>query len=198
MKLKLLLLGLSIFFLSTVYAESDDEVKGSVGYKPPLLPIEVTVDEDGDVDLSITDSVNTPLGTFSVGLGKTISEGDKKVDTNINWIYPNENLEYSLLESKDERRSLLVMVRSPECEACDKMENETLKSEMVKNGIQGLLITKVNTTTSGVDKYLPLIKNTPTILFVSTKFNVIDKLEGYSSPQDFLDWLKNARYKNTK
>ena len=69
--MKFKFLFICMVFVNMAYAESD-EGKGSAGWKPPLIPIEVTIDEDGDIDVAVTDSINTPIGTFSASYGKTI------------------------------------------------------------------------------------------------------------------------------
>lgn len=38
-----------------------------VSYKPPLVPVQVTVDSDGAISVSTNYSVVTPIGTFSAG-----------------------------------------------------------------------------------------------------------------------------------
>jgi len=44
------------------------EVRGHVTYQPPLIPVEVTLDSDGNLDISASGTWVTPLGTFSLGV----------------------------------------------------------------------------------------------------------------------------------
>ncbi len=42
--------------------------RGDIAYQPPLIPIRVSVDINGNVDISTGYSVMTPIGTFTAGL----------------------------------------------------------------------------------------------------------------------------------
>lgn len=58
-------------------------VVGEIGYSPPGIPIKVSVNSEGNVNLSASHSVTTPIGTFSLGGGRTIyslrDESDKRL-----------------------------------------------------------------------------------------------------------------------
>jgi len=45
---------------------------GSVGYKPPFVPIEFSINTEGEISVSIVGELVTPLGTFSVEGAKTV------------------------------------------------------------------------------------------------------------------------------
>jgi len=45
-----------------------DESKVSFGYRPPLLPVQISIDSQGNLEVSFKGSVQTPIGTFSAGL----------------------------------------------------------------------------------------------------------------------------------
>lgn len=46
--------------------------KSSISYKPPLLPIKISIDNKGNINVSGDMSVITPIGTFSIGANYTI------------------------------------------------------------------------------------------------------------------------------
>lgn len=53
-----------------------NSVGAKVGYKPPFVPIELSVNSSGEVSFSAGTEIVTPIGTFSIGADMTtVSEG---------------------------------------------------------------------------------------------------------------------------
>ena len=57
-----------MFLICHLLAGCGDEPKASVGYQPPLLPVQISIDSQGNLEVSFKGSVQTPIGTFSAGL----------------------------------------------------------------------------------------------------------------------------------
>jgi len=69
--------------VATMLVLTGCDIVGQIGYSPPGIPVKVTVNSKGEVKLSASYSVATPIGTFSLGGGKTIhsirQESDKRL-----------------------------------------------------------------------------------------------------------------------
>jgi len=60
--------------MSTILSASSCKESSSLfaSYKPPILPVEFTIDEDG-VEISGSSSIVTPIGVFSIGSSNNFS-----------------------------------------------------------------------------------------------------------------------------
>jgi len=63
-------IALALFLLFSVVTSAYGDPKGYVTYKPPLIPIEITLDTNGNIDVSASETWVTPLGSITVGLSE--------------------------------------------------------------------------------------------------------------------------------
>lgn len=105
-------------------------------------------------------------------------------------------LKSSLLQAKKQQKPLMVMVTSDVCRYCDEMKDKTLTSSIVKKNMKGFLFTTVDKDHPEAQRYLFAKKEfeiAPTIFFVSPKFKIVNRVDGYLKPHDFNDYLKDTR-----
>lgn len=52
-----------------------------IGYSPPIIPIKISVDTNGQVNIALSPELCTPIGTFSLEVGATVYDfGDQYVE----------------------------------------------------------------------------------------------------------------------
>jgi hypothetical protein len=59
---------IGMLLICHLLAGCGDESKVSFGYRPPLLPVQISIDSQGNLEVSFAGNVQTPIGTFSAGL----------------------------------------------------------------------------------------------------------------------------------
>lgn len=59
---------LLVVFILVFFAGCDSEI----GYQPPGIPIRISVDAGGNIKLSTSASLSTPIGTFDLDVGQTL------------------------------------------------------------------------------------------------------------------------------
>jgi thioredoxin-related protein len=104
-------------------------------------------------------------------------------------------LKSSLLKAKREQKPLMVLVTAKHCKYCAKMKRETLSDPEVKANLEGFLFTRVDKTSADAQRYLPKVKYTPTVYFISKDFHVINTVKGYLNAYDFNMWIDDTREK---
>jgi hypothetical protein len=65
---------LSILSVQDAYSQSESRIIGT--WEPPLVPVEVTLDSNGNIDVTSSVSWVTPIGRFSLGLAAPLREGE--------------------------------------------------------------------------------------------------------------------------
>ena len=71
------LMSLFVFFVAVSPVHNAfGQGRASLSYKPPVLPVEVTLYPDGEVVVSVTGSIVTPIGTFTVKGGYELNPKD--------------------------------------------------------------------------------------------------------------------------
>lgn len=101
----------------------------------------------------------------------------------------------AMVQAKREGVPLMVMVKSQSCPFCAKMKNITLKDPRVKESIKEFKFIKVDQEDADTQRFLgKYMTYAPTIFFLS-KFKILNKAEGYLSPDDFLPWVEDTKRK---
>ena len=70
---------LIVLALATLQSASTQAQSLSVGWKPPLVPLTLTVSSTGELSVSLDQSIQTPIGTFTVSAGQTLPIRDALV-----------------------------------------------------------------------------------------------------------------------
>jgi len=104
-------------------------------------------------------------------------------------------LKKALLKSKRTQKPLMVLVTAEHCKYCSKMKRETLNNPDVKENLKGFLFTQVDKHSRDAKKYLPNVRYTPTIFFISKDFHVVNTVKGYLNAYDFNMWIDDSRKK---
>jgi len=101
----------------------------------------------------------------------------------------------AMVQAKNEGVPLMVMVKSQSCPFCAKMTNITLKDPRVEESIKEFKFIKVDQDNADTQRFLgKYMSYAPTIFFLS-KFKILNKAEGYLSPDDFLPWVEDTKRK---
>jgi len=50
--------------------------EAEISYKPPLIPIKVSVNSSGEVSVGLSHSLETPIGTFDIGMSTVYKNWD--------------------------------------------------------------------------------------------------------------------------
>lgn len=90
-----------LFLLCIMVMLSLSACKGSVSYQPPLIPITITIDTDGQVTLSVGGSVQTSLGTFSADLSTKIADLTPDAEGTLTVQIDGKYIVYDLKENED-------------------------------------------------------------------------------------------------
>lgn len=61
------------FMLVLILVGCESPYYSEISYQPPALPIKVVIDSQGDVHTEISKSLQTPLGTFEITAGQTLT-----------------------------------------------------------------------------------------------------------------------------
>ncbi len=110
------------------------------------------------------------------------------IAADVKWSSLNDGID---LAQKD-NKLMLIMMTSPTCGYCVKMENQVLKDDKVAESLNKFFIPiKIDMSKKDYPPSLS-VKGTPTFFF-STKDNVIvEKVVGYREVPEFLDILTKA------
>lgn len=58
-----------------------DSLKFSLGYKPPILPLVISMDSTGEISVAISGEVQTPIGSFEVSTTSNSPQADETLRT---------------------------------------------------------------------------------------------------------------------
>lgn len=73
-----------------------------VGYQPPIIPVRVSINTRGEVDLDLSGSYVTPIGTFDIGGSVTVASLRGEYESKVLIIrVDNEAVVYELEEGKE-------------------------------------------------------------------------------------------------
>jgi len=105
------------------------------------------------------------------------------------------DLKDTLLKAKREHKPIMVYVKAEKCQYCEKMKRTTLNDSKVKANIKDFLFVVADKNSAEAKKYLPSVRYTPTIYFISSKFKVVNTVKGYLGKEDFNLWVDDSKAK---
>lgn len=62
---------LVVLFLQTILLAGCG-VAGEVGYSPPIIPVRISINTRGEINIGLSHEFCTPIGTFDLGIGGTV------------------------------------------------------------------------------------------------------------------------------
>ena len=65
---RIIALGISFIFVILFTACGGDSLGAEIGYQPPVLPLRVSVNTWGEIEISASSGIITPIGIFDVGI----------------------------------------------------------------------------------------------------------------------------------
>ena len=93
-------------------------------------------------------------------------------------------------QAKDENKILMIAIRATTCHYCDRMEDETLSDEKVKQELnENFVVYHVDQDKDSLPIGLE-VGVTPNFVFVNTNEDVIDMAPGLRTPIEFLEVLE--------
>ncbi len=78
---------------------------------------------------------------------------------------------------------------------CEDEERDFAHNPDVKQNLEGFLFATVDKDSNDAQKYLPSVRYTPTIFFISQDFHVVNTVKGYLNAYDFNMWVDDTRKK---
>ncbi|CAA6826396.1 MAG: Unknown protein [uncultured Sulfurovum sp.] len=100
-----------------------------------------------------------------------------------------KNLDAAFTKAKEEKKTLLVMAVSDNCQWCDKMKARTLSDPKVAKKLEKYVLVMADRETPSERDQLHPFTNVPVIFFMTHEKDTIDELQGYYDPEDFLEYL---------
>ncbi len=106
----------------------------------------------------------------------------------IKWLNLNDGLEIA----KKDNKLVLIMMTSPSCGYCVKMEREVLTQEKVINTLNNFFIpVKIDVSKDDYPETLR-VRGTPTFFFVTKKKVIVNDIVGYRESDEFLSALSKT------
>jgi len=112
--------------------------------------------------------------------------GRGRRESDLPWL---DSLDEALAQARRDERLVLADVRSDACGWCDKLEAETFTDARVAGKLATFTLVKIN---FGVQRDLALgwgVRGTPTTVVLDAEGAVIDTLEGFRPPDEYLAFL---------
>lgn len=111
-------------------------------------------------------------------------------ERNIGYGIPWEkDLDSAFKKAKNEKKLLIVMVVSDNCQWCEKMKKNTLSNPKVAEKLKNYVLVMADRETPHEKEQLHPFKHVPVIFFMTHEKDTLDELEGYFAPEDFLEYL---------
>lgn len=105
------------------------------------------------------------------------------------------DLKDTLLKAKKEHKPVMVYVKAEQCQYCEKMKKTTLSDPEVKDNVKDFLFVIADKNSKEAKRYLPSVRYTPTVYFISPKFKVVNTVKGYLGKDDFNLWVDDSKSK---
>jgi len=104
-------------------------------------------------------------------------------------------LKDSLIKAKKSHQSMMVYIKSDNCQFCDKMKNKTLNDVSVLENTSEFMFIVADKNSEETKRYLPNARYTPTVYFISPEFKVVNTVKGYLGKDDFNLWVDDSKRK---
>ena len=99
-------------------------------------------------------------------------------------------------ESETEKRPILLYVYSDGCAYCKKMLRDTYSDQKIISKIEEDFVPAVVNYSDHPDWVRQLkIQSFPTTIMISSKWEVVDSVDGYLTPAKFRAWLESSTAK---
>ena len=131
------------------------------------------------------------LLTFSACNNET-STKKTTYERNIGYDIPWEkDLDSAFIKAKKEKKLLLVMAVSDNCQWCEKMKKNTLSNPKVAKKLENYILVMADRETPNEREQLHPFKHVPIIFFMTHEKETLDDLQGYFDAEDFLEYLES-------
>jgi thioredoxin-related protein len=100
-----------------------------------------------------------------------------------------------LIKAKRTHQPMMVYVKSDSCQFCNKMKNRTLEDASVLENMKDFIFIVADKNDEETKKYLPSVRYTPTVYFISPEFKVVNTVKGYLAKDDFNLWIDDSKRK---
>jgi len=100
-----------------------------------------------------------------------------------------KDLDSAFEKAKEEKKLLLVMAVSDHCQWCEKMKKNTLSNAKVAEKLKNYVLVMADRETPHEREQLHPFKHVPIIFFMTHEKETLDELQGYFSPDDFVEYL---------
>ncbi len=104
-------------------------------------------------------------------------------------------LKDSLVKAKKSHQAMMIYVKSDSCQFCAKMKSKTLNDASVLENTSDFMFIVADKNDAETKKYLPNVRYTPTIYFISPEFKVVNTVKGYLGKDDFNLWVDDSKRK---
>ena len=104
-------------------------------------------------------------------------------------------LKDSLLKAKKSHQAMMVYIKSEACQFCDKMKQKTLNDISVLENTSDFMFIVADKNDAETKKFLPSVRYTPTVYFISPEFKVVNAVKGYLGKDDFNLWVDDSKRK---
>ncbi|CAA6820993.1 MAG: Thioredoxin family protein [uncultured Sulfurovum sp.] len=131
------------------------------------------------------------LLTFSACESKTST---KKTTYERNKAYGipwEKDLDSAFEKAKEEKKILIVMAVSDNCQWCEKMKKNTLSNPKVAKQLKKYVLVMADRETEEERNQFPPFEHVPIIFFMTHEKEIIDDLRGYFEAEDFLEYLND-------
>ena len=100
-----------------------------------------------------------------------------------------KDLDSAFKKAKEEKKLLIVMAVSDNCQWCEKMKKNTFSNPKVAKKLENYVLVMADRETPSEREQLHTFKHVPVTFFMTHEKETIDELEGYFHPEDFLEYL---------
>ncbi len=100
-----------------------------------------------------------------------------------------KDLDTAFKKAKEEKKILIVMAVSDNCQWCEKMKKNTLSSPKIAEKLKNYVLVMADRETEDEKNQFPPFEHVPIIFFMTHEKEIIDDLRGYFEAEDFLEYL---------
>jgi thioredoxin-related protein len=100
-----------------------------------------------------------------------------------------KDLDSAFKKAKEEKKILMVMAVSDNCQWCEKMKKKTLSESKVAKKLENYILVMADRETPSEKEQLHPFKHVPIIFFMTHEKDTLDELQGYFNSEDFLEYL---------
>jgi thioredoxin-related protein len=100
-----------------------------------------------------------------------------------------KDLNSAFEKAKEEKKLLIVMAVSDDCQWCEKMKKNTFSNPKVAKKLKNYVLVMADRETPDEKEQLYPFKHVPIIFFMTHERETLDELQGYFDPEDFLEYL---------